>query len=221
MNCKTPRIIMIGPSVNSYGGISSVVKTYFDAGIQQVVDIKYFATTTDTGVVGKLLIVLSALVCFTIYLPFYDLVHVHMASRNSYRRKRVFINIAKLLHKKVLIHLHGGEFHLFYNNECSKREQEQIYRTFMKADSIIVLSKEWEERLHILFGNDISDKIVILHNAVTIPERFEVASSKKNNTLLFLGRVEKEKGVDDMLEVMPDLKEIYPDISLDICGGVT
>lgn len=61
------------------------------------------------------------------------------------------------------------------------------------------------------------DKITVLPDSIKIPEpeRKEYGQHK----ILFLGRLCREKGIGELLEIMPDLREKYPEVRLYL-GGI-
>ena len=104
------RVLMIGPARCVHGGISGVVNNYYEAGLDRKIELRYIGTMVEGGKVRKLLQAGWAYLCFLGALAHYDIVHVNMASDNSYRRKSIFIKTAKRFHKKIVIHQHGGDF---------------------------------------------------------------------------------------------------------------
>jgi glycosyltransferase involved in cell wall biosynthesis len=120
--------------------------------------------------------------------------------------------MAKIYRKKVVIHMHGAEFMMFYNQELSKRQRKYVHKIFVMADSVIALSKEWKQNLDTILGEKAAKVIV---NAVIVPEE---KSIKGNHTLLFLGRIGQRKGVYDLLKALRIVAETFPDFQL-IIGG--
>lgn len=214
---STPiRVLMLGPSRQAKGGIASVVNQYFDAGIAEKVKLEYISTTIDGNKCKKLLSAVEGYIHFLIKGKNFDVIHVHMASRNSYRRKKLFIDLASYLGKKIIIHLHGAEFELFYNQECSEKKRKEITKVFEKASRVIVLSEEWKQKVNRLFHNMFDDKIVILHNAITIPDFQRTNFSDCN--IVFLGRLEPRKGISDLLRCMSVIFKEVPAAHLFVCG---
>lgn len=89
-----PRVLMIGPSLESRGGMATVEKQLTEHLPDTGVQVRFISTYNDCGKLGKLSIALAAYLKFCIALNNADIVHVHMASRGSYRRKRMFIGAA-------------------------------------------------------------------------------------------------------------------------------
>lgn len=203
------KVLMVGPGRKDKGGIATVVNQYYDAGIDKIVDIKYITTMHDGCKLKKLLSAVLGYFDFLINVNKYDVIHVHMSSRASFSRKRHIINWAYACKKKIIIHMHGSEFNVFYNDECNDKKKELIRDTFEKADIVIALSEEWKQ-----FFDSFCDKtkVRVLYNAVTLPtyRRNEV----KDHNILFLGRLGTRKGFYDLLEVMPIVLKKIPDVHL-------
>lgn len=203
------KILMVGPGRQDKGGIATVVNQYYDAGIDKLVDIKYITTMHDGKRIKKLMSAAIGYADFLLHAKTYDVIHVHMSSRASFSRKRHIIDWAYAMKKKIIIHMHGSEFDVFYNKECDEKKKKVVRDTFAKADVVIALSEEWKA-----FFDGLCDpkKVRILYNAVMLPE-FERDSVEDHN-MLFLGRLGKRKGSYDLIEVMPEVLKRVPDAHL-------
>ena len=217
MDKKELNVLMIGPDIHAQGGISAVIQKYYAGGISDMVDLKYLCTTRDTNRITKLYCALVAYIKVLFMAPWCDIAHVHVASRNSYKRKSIILKYLYFLKKKVIIHLHGGEFDKFFLYECNDQAQRNIRDIFNKANMIIVLSLEWKEKIIGIIGTSVADRTVILHNAVDIPAYIPKDYSLRN--MIFLGRLVDGKGIKDLLSSMATVKERFPTSQLTICGG--
>lgn len=208
------RVLMIGPDRSVHGGISGVVNNYFDAGLNQMIDLCYIGTMVEGTKLKKLLQAVKAYLRFLIELPKYDIVHVNVASDSSYYRKSVFIRTAKACHKKIVIHQHGGNFPEFYGKELSEKGRQRVKKVFSMGDAFLVLGAAWKDFFGEIIGRE---QITVLPNAIRVPIR----ENKRYGVhkILFLGRLCKEKGVGELLTVMPKLHKQYPDVRLYL-GGI-
>ncbi len=208
------KILMIGPDRSVHGGISGVVNNLYAAGLAEKADLTYIGTMVDGSKLRKLFQAIKAYIRFCMRLPYSDIVHVNMASDVSYYRKSFFIRTAHLFHKKIVIHQHGGDFQTFYHRQLSDKGKRKLEAVFAKADAVIVLTSFWES----FFAQIVEkDKIVVLPNGINIPP----ISSRQYGThkLLFLGRICKEKGIEELLAAAVELSQKYKDIQLYL-GGV-
>lgn len=208
------RVLMIGPDRSVHGGISGVVNNYYEAGLDRKITLCYIGTMVEGSRLRKLVKAAGAYVQFLCRLPFYEIIHVNMASDNSYRRKAVFIRTAHFFHKKIVIHQHGGDFETFYEKEQNELGQKKIQKVLKMGDAFLVLAPPWKE----FFGRIIGEEhITVLPDSIAIPETF----SKKydNHKVLFLGRLCREKGIGELLTCVPELVRKVPDFHLYL-GGI-
>ena len=193
--------------------MTSVVDNYFDAGIEKKVDITYIETVNDKNAFSKILKMISGFLKFITCINRCDIVHIHMASRMSTFRKGIYVRIAKKKNKKVILHIHGAEYKIFYEKECTKKQQKYVINTLNLADKIIVLSEEWKEYFEKIIDKD---KIIIIYNSILIPKDFK--KDLDTQKILFLGRFGERKGIYDLLDVVEKLITDYPKLKL-YAGG--
>lgn len=110
------------------GGITSVVKAHETGPQWKKFHCRWIQTHRDGNAVRKLWYLCTALVQYVCLLPFYDVVHIHIATAQSARRKRLFFYPAKWLGKRTIFHFHpSNEKFLFepYN--------ARLYRTLFST----------------------------------------------------------------------------------------
>ena len=107
-----PRILMIGPSLSSRGGMATVERQLVERLPEAGVQTEFIPTYDDCGKLGKLAIALIAFLQFRFRLNKTDIVHIHMASRGSYTRKKMFIDAANRRGVPVVLHLQIGRAHV-------------------------------------------------------------------------------------------------------------
>ncbi len=208
------RVLMIGPARCVHGGISGVVNNYYEAGLAQKITLRYIGTMVEGGKLRKLLQAGIAYLQFLLVLWHYDIVHVNMASDNSYRRKSFFIRTAKRFRKKIVIHQHGGDFETFYHKEQDEKGRAQIRRVLSMGDAFLVLAPAWRDFFGELIGRE---RITVLPDSIAIPEAFE--KDYDNHKVLFLGRLCREKGIGELLLGVPAIARQFPDFHLYL-GGI-
>ena len=204
---------MLGPSPEEKGGISAVVNTYLQLGIENKVDFKFIATYKDGNKLKKLLVFLKAMQELHKDILNCDIVHVHMAAYASFTRKSHVIEMAHKKGKRIIIHQHGGAFDVFYK-DASPKEQERIRRIFSYASVVYVMSEEWKD----FFTGNICDrdKVEVLHNGVVLPLLYD--KDYDNHNILFLGRLEEKKGIYELIEALPGILDVIPDAQLYVGG---
>lgn len=210
------RILMIGTSLRTMGGIAAVVNVYASAGLLERFQVRYLATHRDGGKAAKLARMLSAygrflqaLLCGQI-----GLIHVHVASRASFWRKSYFFLLAFLFRVPAILHLHGGGFAMFYD-ECGPLRRWLIRFIFDHADRVLVLSEGWRAWARTISRNP---HIEPLFNPVVMPAEAVPWQARAHGDILFLGKLGKAKGIDDLLDATPALLPACPQARL-LLGG--
>lgn len=211
-------VLMIGPDRGVHGGISAVVNNYYAAGLDKKIKLKYIGTMKEGSKAYKLLVCARAYMSFCASLSSYDIVHVHLASDNSFWRKSLFIKKAYKKHKKIIIHQHGGDFKNYYKNQISDKKRAKMNAVLGMADRMIVLTHSWKEYFADKYD---ADRIHVIPNGVIIPENAAecVNTGHDMNKLLYLGRICTDKGIGELIDAVLKLKDSHPDIKLYI-GGI-
>lgn len=190
---------MLGTDLRSRGGVAAVVNAYRDTGLFERANIRYLATHRDGGLLIKLATVVRTLVVYSCLLlgGRVKAIHVHTASRASFWRKCIFVLLAYARRVPVVLHLHGGEFHIFFERECGRLAKWLIRYVFDRADYVIVLSGVWKQRIAVISANP---NIVCLPNPVHLPETVPDFDQREERTILFLGHLNRGKGIYDLIE---------------------
>lgn len=208
------KVLMIGPDRRVHGGISGVVNNYYEAGLDKRIDLCYIGTMVEGSRVRKLWQAAWAFAVFCVKLPGYQIAHINMASDNSYRRKSFFIRAAKLFGKKIVLHQHGGDFESYYYKEQSDNGRKKIDKVLSMGDAFLVLTPVWKE----FFSHMVNQKkIIVLPDAIALPE--PAPKEYGQHKILFMGRLCKEKGIGELLQIMPELKKQFPGVHLYL-GGI-
>ena len=209
------KILMCGSTLNTKGGIVSVVKNYLTSNSWKEHSFIYVPTHFDTN---KYILVLFfgcayiKIILLTLFCRF-SLVHLHTSERGSFWRKQLLLHTLKFFGKKVILHHHGAEFDLFFQN-CTDKQKQRIIATLEKADMNIVLSKR--------LVNMIKEKapnaaVSVVYNAVnTFPD---IPYNTTARNILFMGRLGERKGTYDLLQSIQRLDPVInPDIQFYLCG---
>lgn len=128
------------------------------------------------------------------------LAHINMASWGSAIRKGVILHLATILRIPIVLHLHAGDFEAFYQ-ALSPFWRRRIRGMLARADRLIVLGEAWRIFLRDVMGLP-EYRIIVLENAVAGPERVPSRIGDGPRRLLFLGRIEEEKGIPELLAAL-------------------
>ena len=128
------------------------------------------------------------------------IVHIHGASQGSFYRKYIYFVLAKyVFRKKVVYHIHGAMYHLFYAN-ASPFVQKRVRHFINTTDCLIVLSDWWKTYFEETFQ---PRRVRIIPNIVQATDHREITHTPSARVkFLFLGRIGERKGVYDLLEVL-------------------
>ena len=208
------KVLMIGPDRSVHGGISAVVNNYYEAGLNQKVDLCYIGTMVEGSKLRKLWQAIKAFVQFCVKLPEYGIVHIHVASDSSFYRKSVFIKTAHVFGKRIVVHQHGGNFEEFYYRQLTEKGRKNVQKVLSMAEVLLVLSLEWKQ-----FFSQITEesRITVFPNSIQLPQLAEKHYGQ--HKLLFLGRLCETKGIRELLNSVAELRSEYPDMKLYL-GGI-
>jgi len=207
------QVMMVGTALNTKGGISSVIREYCESGIMERLGICYYPTHCDGSKLQKIFFYIQGLTKIIIDVPKYHIIHIHTASWWSYRRLFIIILLGKIFTRKVIIHLHGAMFHIYYQ-KANIFEKKIIEFGFNLADKIIVLSDWWREQISKITS---LDKIIVVKNAVYIRDYKSISRNfSRPLNVLFMGRLESRKGVYDILDAAERLSP--KEVVIFLCG---
>jgi glycosyltransferase involved in cell wall biosynthesis len=134
------------------------------------------------------------------------LIHFNLPlGKLSVIRDTPLILIARIMNRRMIIHLHGGDFLM---REKNPRWMQYFLRlNFSGKNPKVVLSSLEKEAL---IQKLKSDRIFVLPNCVALNEAREFNRSFGSDeilTLLFLGRISLSKGIEIILHAMESLKK--------------
>lgn len=204
------RVLVVATSRKTRGGITSVVKAHETGEQWDKYHCRWIQTHRDGPVWRKLLYLFSALLEYLVLLPWYDIVHIHVATTQSARRKKIFFELAKILHKKTILHFHPSNEKFLYESA-----NKSLYRNlFSRADLVLVLSEQWRRWIKEALG--LTEHIEALYNPCPIVER---KPELKQNEILFAGTVIPRKGYADMIRGFAKIASKHPDWKVVIAGN--
>jgi glycosyltransferase involved in cell wall biosynthesis len=226
-----PRIIVIGPSAESGGGVATFVNFLLSSPIlAEQFNLTHLDTSriqSDVGLENQLSLTnLTYLIQQAFRLLQLGIrlrprvVHIQTTSGLSFWKTAVFIFISNLFRMKTIAHLHGGRFKKFYR-ESSPVLQGAIRRNLRRADMVIALSNSWKNFLIEEVEQNLNVEVV----SNTVDPAFAQALQKGKGalssmakTILFMGNLGRHKGVYDILEAIPLVLERHPEARFIFAG---
>ena len=204
------RVLVVATSRKTRGGITSVVKAHETGGQWKKYHCRWIETHRDGNMARKLWYLAAALVEYVCLLPFYDIVHIHIATTQSAKRKRLFFILAKFMKKKTIFHFHpSNEKFLF------EPKNRKLYRKlFSQADLVLVLSEQWRRWIKESLG--LTERIKVLYNPCPVVDRRD---DLRRNQILFAGTVIPRKGYAVLLKGFALIAGKYPQWKVVFAGN--
>ncbi|MBN2446997.1 MAG: glycosyltransferase family 4 protein [Phycisphaerae bacterium] len=208
---QAPAVLMVGPAAPAVGGMVSVIDTLTSGVLARSCRLTRFriplaqhAPAPSWRRVARL----GRSICrhvaslwqlaMTIERRHVDIVHIHTCSYHSWYRDLANMLVARLMARRIVVHIHGAEFDQF----CQKAGwlgRRLIRRGAEMADALVVLSDWWRERLTPFVGQA---RVVVVPNGVTPPEVLDTRPRRRRPRpcrFLFLSVLDERKGVGDLI----------------------
>jgi glycosyltransferase involved in cell wall biosynthesis len=210
---------MVGPSPQVMGGVSVVVRTYMASDLPNKINMRYLNTHVDGNKLVKFLIAIKAYLNFPVVCLVFkpDIVHINLSSYFSFYRKFIIFVMAKSFQIKTLVNIRCGRFMDFYNS--SKIHAFFIKMMLDSTNAILMLAESWRKKIQPYTCN--KNIFVIYHPVDTSIYKNLRPWERKDNTkkVLFMGKICKGKGVYDIIQSIPAVKSIYPEVLFILAGN--
>jgi glycosyltransferase involved in cell wall biosynthesis len=197
--------------------MTEVVRAYFAAGAFEAWPLRYIATYAGRNLSAKLGPWLGALWSVLIELARgrVALVHVHSAAYGSFWRKSALCALAFAFRVPYVIHLHDGRLSEFYQRGCNDLAKSWVRTVLRKAARVVVLSEHWRNAVHKI---EPAARTTIIGNPVSVP--ISVAPLERPaRKVLYLGWLQRDKGVLDLLMAIPTVLRSVPEATFVIAGS--
>lgn len=209
-NSISNKILTIGPQYSEKGGIASVVKSY----MPMFEKFNFIASYVSGNLIKKASYFLLSILKLIYYCIFKNItiVHIHTASNIDFKRSAVYVRISKFFKKKVILHIHGGKFGEYY-----KTNSNYVKKICNKCDCLATVSNYF---VNFLVNNNLNNTVHLIPNAVNEPLSHKVLGRNKIINLLYMGRIDDNKGIFILLEVLANNKSVFNEkIKLNIAGN--
>ncbi len=204
-----PRVLMLGPLPPPVGGMATVVANLL-AALAADCDVALLNTVKTTApnrrlpqallAHGRLLLRLGAH-C----LAGRRVVHIHTCSWFSFWRNAVDVVVAKALGRRVVLHVHGAEFHRFLN-ALSPLQARVMRLVLARCDRVVTLGPHWQR----LLGQWCDEsRVVVIANGVPVPTLAERPRGAVF-TIVCLANYERRKAQEDLLHAVARLRASGP-----------
>lgn len=205
-------ILVLATSRKSHGGISSVVMAHERGEQWKDMGCHWVVTHRSGSKVLKMWYFVTGMISFLVRVPFCKLVHIHTSEPPSAKRKRIFMHIAKVMGKKVIVH-----FHAFDTASTICSSSQSVYRyLFSNADVVIALSPTWKRAINEVFA--LGDKVQVLYNPCPIIPISKLDVVKKKQ-ILSAGVINARKGYKDLIMGFSKIANYHHDWQLVFAGS--
>jgi len=210
------KLIQVGPDPNERGGIASVISVLSAYNRRTGIDEKIIPTAKSGGHLFQLAIFFSGLfkivaACLTRSV---NIVHIHMSSRGSCMRKSIVAIACRVTGTPFIIHLHGGDFDKYFEQQISGRKRKFISSIFSSADATVALSNYWKDWLLV---NMKLKNVQVISNGTLEQDITKIYTNPTKN-ILFLGRLCDRKGTDVLIDAARKLSGSYPNVRFELGG---
>jgi N-acetylglucosaminyldiphosphoundecaprenol N-acetyl-beta-D-mannosaminyltransferase len=213
-------VAMVGPSLETIGGIASMVQTVLRAPELEDVDVRYFASSTAGSHPRKLARAMTGPAEFAAalargYRP--DLVHIHVGGPVSLYREALYAEAARAHGIPTLVHVHATHG-LEQAVESSRLAASTMGRLLGGASMVLVVNAPAVPMVQGWAGPDVP--VRVLYNPVD-PDDLQVQARHDPEppvTVLYMGWIIRAKGVWDLLDAIPQVKARVPDVRFLLAG---
>ncbi len=144
--------------------------------------------------------------------PRYDIIHVHGVD--------FFIDMlgaCRRLHgRPVVLSTHGGFFHTPWFPALKQSYFQTVTRMTLRGVDRIIASSPKDKQLF----SRVSERVTLVENGIDYPTfaAVEKQSGGADDSLVFIGRLSKNKRVDRLLEMLAELRRQRPGATLAVIG---
>jgi glycosyltransferase involved in cell wall biosynthesis len=227
-----PRVLVVGPGPTQIGGVTTFIQILISSPtVAEKYELIRLDTTRLPGHLGlesrfsllnlRYLLVQTIQLIIVILRKRPYLMHLPVTSLWSFWKATAYILIGRMLGVKVVAHLHGGVFDQYYR-QSSKQVKWLIGWSLSRADIVIALSRQWQRFLIEEVRPDLHVEIV--RNTVDVMfaqalKQYRDSCNVCTNEVLFVGGLGQRKGVFDILQAVPIVRAIQPDVIFVFIGG--
>lgn len=209
------RILILVPPLNRLGGVALHYKGLANFWNE---DVSYFETFKTSNkkkwhILPALCNYLVFIITLLIKCP--HIIVINISLKQGFFSKNLYISISRIFQKKIIIFIHGWDIEKEYL--LSKSEAKSIF----KCNGFIVLSKLFKEHL----SKYVSPSKIYLTTTKVDDSLIRIYDNSLRTghikNILFLSRIEKEKGIFIAIDTYKQLLIKHPNLKLSIVGDGT
>lgn len=202
------RVLVVATSRKTHGGITSVIKAHETGTQWKKYHCHWVQTHRDGIMLRKIVYLVLGLLDYTVRLPFYDIVHVHMSLINSAMRKVMYVKIARLFRKRIILHLHCG-------SQIDEIWNDAYQYLFTHSDVSLLLSESIKQQIENHIGTGYN--LRVCYNPSPLVSTSSSYTQKCH--VLFSGTIHYCKGYQDLIMAFSFISSKYPEWGLIFAGN--
>ncbi|MCA0151871.1 glycosyltransferase family 4 protein [Winogradskyella vincentii] len=207
------RILINIPSLKLLGGVANHYKGLESLWEEQV---KYNTVGRRKNIPGVIMLIYDYIkFCLICFLGKYDLVLLNPSlGKTSLIRDALFLRISKFFNIRTIVFFHGWNKMI---EEKINKDPKAFKNNFNKADCFLVLAESFK---HQLINWGINKPVFLTTTKVddVLLKGFFIDSKSFDPNILFLARIEENKGVLIVLEAFRNVLDNFPNATLKIAG---
>ncbi|MFQ5754176.1 MAG: glycosyltransferase, partial [bacterium] len=224
------RVLIVGPASPSTGGIPSYIDNLLSSQLKEqfllglldpLVVKKRFHKQESHFSLNEVKSGLRVLKAFFSTMRKLNpaLVHIHTSSYWGFYEKAILLAVARtIFRKKIILHIHGGEFDLFYQKALCKGF---IDRIILWANKTLIVSRKIKNELGFTEMTQVDN--CVSFNDVILTTKKELLRKKygiPNGKLVFLSvaLLQERKGIYKTLKIFKDILAVRNDFVFIIAG---
>ncbi|HEX7526382.1 MAG TPA: glycosyltransferase [Gaiellaceae bacterium] len=215
-----PRVALVGPDPAAHGGVAGFMHALLQSSLSERFELVPIATHRDGGRTVKLVQALRGLfrlrrLCADGRV---DLVHVNSSWSASLVRKSAAVAIARAYGRPIVFQLHGSGFErgLRRPGPRGALARRAVGRIARAADTVVAATPAWAAEAAGILG---VDNFRVVPNTADVSRLIGVPhDGAGSQTVLFLGRLERGKGVFELVEAAALLRSAHPRLRLVLAG---
>ncbi len=219
VTAERPRVALVGPDPEAHGGIAGFEHALISSSLAARFELVPVPTYRDGGLAAKLGHAVRGLALLRRLCAHgeIDIVHVNSSWRISLLRKSAAVSIARAHGCPVVLQLHGSGFERGLHRRGLRGALARAWtgRIARAADIVVAATPNWATDVGELLGLD--DVRVVPNTAEAAPGGVPVGGGSAE-TILFLGRLTRAKGVFELVEAAAALRPSHPRLRL-VFGG--
>ena len=214
------RVVMTGPDLDALGGIAACAKLLKEHISQdaRVDTVEYLgiAPRLRTDRVGKVRLALRG------YLGFVgavarrpDILHIHTSRGGDFWRNLPLLWAAYLFRVPLVLHVHPAHSFATFLGTGPRALQTLKLATVGLARWVVVPSELGKRAME---GACVPSRLIAIPNPIDLKEYSSAPLEDRRQNLVYLGWLIREKGIEDLLAVLPQLVRSFPSVQVRLCG---